>query len=166
VPPKPCPSKKPRACWHPGATAQPPARSPSDRLPPPLARFLPLQAGAVQPRFGAGYIAPHPSIRKDAVDVDNFLRDHQAGGRGVAPQPWGWGACNWLAALRSPLACCCCFACLLEAQQFSRPRCPAALAAAGLHRRVPGQRAAGASQPHKGRGGYRSCCAQPRAVCA
>ncbi|EFN57853.1 hypothetical protein CHLNCDRAFT_143310 [Chlorella variabilis] len=27
--------------------------------------------------FGAGYIAPHPSIRKDAVDVDSYLQEHQ-----------------------------------------------------------------------------------------
>ncbi|KAL4434244.1 hypothetical protein ABPG75_000685 [Micractinium tetrahymenae] len=27
--------------------------------------------------FGPGYIAPHPSIRKDAVDVDSFLQEHQ-----------------------------------------------------------------------------------------
>ncbi|GAB4813274.1 hypothetical protein N2152v2_000320 [Parachlorella kessleri] len=28
-------------------------------------------------RFNQGYIAPHPSIRKDAVDVDSFLQNHQ-----------------------------------------------------------------------------------------
>ncbi|PRW59002.1 NAD(P)-binding [Chlorella sorokiniana] len=27
--------------------------------------------------FGAGHIAPHPAIRKDAVDVDSFLAEHQ-----------------------------------------------------------------------------------------
>ncbi|KAL4424908.1 hypothetical protein ABPG77_009637 [Micractinium sp. CCAP 211/92] len=27
--------------------------------------------------YGPGYIAPHPSIRKDAVDVDSFLQEHQ-----------------------------------------------------------------------------------------
>lgn len=30
-----------------------------------------LQSGRT---FSAGYIAPHPSIRKDAVDVDGFLQ--------------------------------------------------------------------------------------------
>lgn len=29
--------------------------------------------------FGAGFVAPHPSIRKDAVDVDGFLREHEVG---------------------------------------------------------------------------------------
>ena len=36
-------------------------------------------AGSTPPRtFTKGYIAPHPTIRKDAVDVDGFLEKNQA----------------------------------------------------------------------------------------
>lgn len=119
------------ACLLPGISGDRPPRgpavSPTQQLRRcPCALSCSLQGGAASHRtFGAGYIAPHPSIRKDAVDVDSYLQEHQVGCVAVVAQH----------SLRSA-AC------------RHRSLLPAT---AGVHQRVPGERAAGPPQPSQGK---------------